>query len=91
MTPIILACRWRWPLWMRIGGEWVDVKSNERYQSYMNILYSRFAKDAIIRNRSHEAWDAAARELQWLRAFSRDPAGAMASRYRIGTGGESLA
>ncbi|WP_296977674.1 family 1 glycosylhydrolase [Thermobacillus sp. ZCTH02-B1] len=91
MTPIISACRWQRPLWMRIGGRWVNVKSNERYRLFMNILHSRLGSDAIIRNRPHEPWDAAARELKWFRAFSRDPAGAMASRYRIGTEGESLA
>ena len=91
MTPIISVCRWQRPLWMRIGGEWVNVKSDERYQNYMHILYSRFGGDAVIRNRSHEPWDAATKELKWLRAFILDPAGAMASRYRIGTERESLA
>jgi hypothetical protein len=91
MTPIIAACRWRRPLWMRIGSEWVNVKSDERYQTYMTILHSRLGGEAIIRNRPNEPWDAAARELKWLRAFSLVPAGAIASRFRIEAAGGSLA
>lgn len=92
MTPIIAACRWQRPLWMRLDGDWVNVKSDARYQSYMTLLYVRFGGDAVIRNRSNEPWDAAARELRWLRAFSRNPVGAMAGRYRIeAAAGSSLA
>jgi|UPI0005A494E8 beta-glucosidase len=91
MTPIIAACRWERPLWVRLDGGWVNVKSEERYQTYIDNLHSHFGKAAVIRNRPHEPWDAAARELKWLRAFGRNPVEAMASRYRIDSAGGSLA
>jgi len=91
MTPIIAACRWQRPLWMRAGGKWVNVKSSSRYQTYMSLLYGRFGGDAVIRTRSSEPWDAAARELMWLRALDRNPAEAMAGRYRIEAAEGSLA
>lgn len=91
LTPILAACRWQRPLWMHLDGGWVNVKSEERYQTYMTILHSRFGGDAVIRNRPNEPWNAAVRELQWLRAFGRNPVEATASRCRNEAAGGSSA
>lgn len=81
LVPIISTCRWQRPLWIRTPGGWKNVKSEAAYQTYISLLHDHFFSRAVIRYRHDEPWDAAARELKWLRN------GANPEAYLLGSAG----